>query len=106
MNDLIGVHFLWDYNTKKYRFIHMKFTQKIPLPNLKRRLAKLKLYRRKNKTSLEDLMPFFQNQLKRSGQMHEYRWFHLKCLQKNFIVPQQLLICMNPKGVGIWKTNV
>lgn len=108
MEELVQIYFSLGLQHKKIliylREIHKK---KISLRSLKRRLAKLKLYRRKKYTSVEDLVPFFQKHLERSGQLHGYRWFHLKCLQNNFVVIQetvrQLLSCMDPNGVEIRK---
>lgn len=75
--------------------------------SLKRRSRSHELLRQEEYSIPDDLVPFFQHELNRSGHLHGYRWFPLKCLQNNFVVTQQmvrqLLPCLDPQGVEIRK---
>lgn len=72
---------------------------------LKRILRKHSLYRRKNYTNLNNIVAFIDEQVRRSGQLHGYRWMHLKCLHEGFIVKRETvrlaLQLIDPDGVEI-----
>lgn len=72
---------------------------------LKRVLKRLRLYRRKHFSPLENVVSFLEEEIQKSGQLHGYRWMHLKCLQKNFTVTQEtvrlLLKALDPAGVDL-----
>lgn len=74
---------------------------------LKRILRKQKLFRRKHFSDLGSVANFIEDQLVKSGQMHGYRWMHLKCIQHGFSVTQEivreLLLLLDPEGVEIRK---
>lgn len=48
-----------------------------------------------------------ENELQNSGQLHGYRWFHLRCLQNNLVVTQEivreLIKYLDPTGVEFRK---
>ena len=73
--------------------------------HLKRILARQGLYRRKYKSDVVDVALFIQKQLNESGQMHGYKWLHLKCLHQGLVVTQEdiriLLNVMDPEGVAL-----
>lgn len=52
-------------------------------------------------------MKFLETDIVRSGQLHGYRWMHLRCLQNNLVVTQsivrELLSYLDPSGVEIRK---
>lgn len=108
MDELIQIYFSLGLSHKEILVYLQEINQKkISLRSLKRRLKRLKLYRRKNYSTFEDLVVFFQEQLNSAGNLHGYRWFHLKCLQNGFVVTQdivrQLLLCLDPQGVELRK---
>lgn len=76
---------------------------------IKRRLDRLNLRRRKNWTDLEDVIKYLQHILSSSGQMHGYRWVHLKCLQSGLVVSQrvvrEILKLLDPEGVEYRKRH-
>lgn len=75
--------------------------------SLKRILANLNLYRRKKYSSLVEIVKFIEGELSKSGQLHGYRWMHLRCLQNNLVVTQdivrELLLSLDPRGVDLRK---
>ncbi|CAG9820121.1 unnamed protein product [Phaedon cochleariae] len=75
----------------------------ISLSTLKRKLHKLGLFRRKNFTDILEIQQFIIKNTKTHGQLHGYRWMHLKCLQNNLVVTQDmvrlLLQIIDPVGV-------
>ncbi|XP_031334523.1 uncharacterized protein LOC116164477 [Photinus pyralis] len=74
---------------------------------LKRILCRLKLCRRKNYSDIGIVVNFINSQLANSGQLHGYRWMHLKCIQHGLIVTQktvrEVLALLDPEGVYIRK---
>lgn len=75
----------------------------ISLRQLRRVLRQLGLFRKKHFSGVPSLNRFLEAQLAESGQLHGYRWMHLKCLQNGFVVTQktirQLLQILDPEGV-------
>ena len=71
--------------------------------HLRRILSGMKLYRRKHYTDLLNIALFIENELSKSGQLHGYRWMHLKCLQNKMVVTREtvriLQQILDPKGV-------
>lgn len=71
---------------------------------LKRRLNKIKLFRRKNYSTLDDIIDFIYKQVQTSGHLHGYKWMHLRYIQSNLRVKQQtvrpLLKLIDPEGVA------
>ena len=72
---------------------------------LQRWLKKRNLYRRKGKSDLSDIALCIMEELGNSGQLHGYRWMHLKCLHEGFVVTEDtirvLLQILDPEGVTI-----
>ncbi|EFA07710.1 hypothetical protein TcasGA2_TC002187 [Tribolium castaneum] len=70
---------------------------------LKRALRRQQLFRRKKYSRLQNVLVFLQEEIQKSGQLHGYRWMHLRCLQKGFIVRQEtvrfILQIIDPVGV-------
>lgn len=70
---------------------------------LKRLLHKLQLHRRKNCTEFGYVLSFIKDQLDKSGQLHGYRWMHLKCIQHGLVVTQdavrKALFLLDREGV-------
>ena len=61
------------------------------------------MYSRKKYSNLEEIVKFLESELNKSGQLHGYRWMHLRCLQNNLVVTQdivrELLWYLDPTGV-------
>lgn len=72
---------------------------------LKRILRRLGLFRRKFQSEILEIAVFLEQQVARSGQLHGYRWMHLKCIQAGYTVShetvRQLLLLLDPEGVAI-----
>ncbi|CAG9821573.1 unnamed protein product [Phaedon cochleariae] len=66
------------------------------LSTLKRKLHKLGLFRRKNFTDILVIQQFITNNAKTHGQLQGYRWMHLKCLQNNSVVTQEMVCLLLP----------
>ncbi|XDV31020.1 hypothetical protein PO909_033797 [Leuciscus waleckii] len=73
--------------------------------HLKRILRERGLFRRKNYSSLVDLIDFIRNQLQFSGQIHGYRWMYAKCREKGLRVRKEdvrlVLKELDPRGVAV-----
>jgi len=79
----------------------------ISIRTLKRCLHKMNLFRKLNYTDDFTVATFIQHQLHGAGQMHGYRWMHLKCLHAGFTVTHEtvrlLISVLDPYGVAIRK---
>ena len=68
-------------------------------------LSKYGLWRKTNFTDLSAIVDFIESQLRTSGQMHGYRWLHIKCLMYGFTVTRetvrQITRYLDPVGVDI-----
>ena len=76
---------------------------------LKRTLKRIGLYRRKHKTDLLQVALFIQEEVEKSGQLHGYKFIHLKCIHKGYVVTQEtvrhLLHIIDPVGVATRSRN-
>lgn len=67
----------------------------------------MNLYRRKNYAKIEDVVNFLEMEILNSSQLHEYKWMHLRCMQNNINITQdivrELLLILDPEGVSIRK---
>ncbi|KAB0799540.1 hypothetical protein PPYR_07420 [Photinus pyralis] len=61
----------------------------LSLSTLKRKLNCLGLYRKKHFSELHLVVNFIEQQLQSSGQLHGYRWMHLKCIQHGLTVTRE-----------------
>lgn len=72
---------------------------------LKRIMHRLNLFRRKHFSPIMDVADYIFELLNTSSQLHGYRWIHLKCLQRGFVVTQRtirlLLQQLDPHGVQL-----
>lgn len=72
---------------------------------LKRLLNKMGLYRRRKYTDIEVVAHFLETEMRNSGQLHGYRWMHLKCVQQGLVVAKEkvrsLMSILDPNGVDI-----
>ena len=70
---------------------------------LHRRLRELSLFRRKGHTDILDVACFIEEELQKSGQLHGYRWMHLKCIHNGINIDKEsvrhLLGLLDPNGV-------
>ena len=71
--------------------------------HLNRKLRALGLFRRKNHTDIVDVATFIEGELQTSGQLHGYRWMHLRCIQNSISIDREtvrlLLGILDPEGV-------
>lgn len=74
----------------------------ISLRHLKRILAEMGLNRRKEYSSVGELVEFIRNQLQYSGQLHGYRWMYAKCREHGLRVKRNdvwlVMRELNPTG--------
>lgn len=77
--------------------------------HLKRILRERGLFRRKNYSSLVDLVDLIRNQLQLSGQLHGYRWMYAKCREKGLRVRKEdvrlVLKELDPRGVAVGRAR-
>lgn len=104
-NKLVNRYFSLGLQQKEIlQFLRLLHGINISHRTLKRILSKFNLYRRKDYSSLEDVTKFIEDKLNTSGQLHGYRWMHLRCLQNNLVVTQQvvreLLSVLDSEGVA------
>ncbi|XP_074034643.1 uncharacterized protein [Leptinotarsa decemlineata] len=101
---LVNKYFAYGFSQKDIlaylKFLHNKC---ISARTLKRILSRLKLYRRKNYSRFENVVNFLRQEITKSGQLQGYRWMHLRCIQNNLVVTQdivrELLWLLDPEGV-------
>lgn len=103
MDDLIIEYFSLGFKHTEIRaFLKSLHGYTIAARTLKRKLSRLGLYRRKCYSPINDVVRFIENELKTSGQLHGYRWMHLRCLQNNLVVTQGIVSeiqrLLDPKG--------
>lgn len=86
-----------------------RFHYNLSVRHLRRILARLQLYRRKDFTNLNEVVEFLQRQIERSGQLHGYRFMHLKCITHGLVVSREtvrvLLGILDPEGVEVRKSR-
>lgn len=106
-DDLIKYYFHLGLNYFEILECLSQYDIHMSLRSLKRRLQKLRLFRKKQYTSINTLQQFIQNELNGSGYLHGYKWMHLRCLQSGFTVKQEtirnLLGVLDPQGVSLRK---
>ena len=105
-NELITEYFKRGYQYKMIiNILSRRHGYEVSLSHIKRLIATLGLYRRGHHSSLEDIIEFITDQIKRSGQQHGYRFMHQKCLRSGLIVPRQVvsdaLSILDPVGVDL-----
>ncbi|KAF7653483.1 hypothetical protein LDENG_00082350, partial [Lucifuga dentata] len=75
----------------------------INIRTLKRQ--RLRLFRRKNHTNVEEVAAFLQTEIGGNGQIQRYRWLHLRAVQRGYVVTQdtirQLIKLLDPVGVEL-----
>lgn len=101
--DLVAKYFSYGFKHKEIlAFLSLLHKIDISPRTLKRILSELRLYRRINYSSIESASSFIEKELTRSGQLHGYKWMHLRCIQNNLVVTQdvvrELLQLLDPKG--------
>lgn len=71
--------------------------------HLKRILNSQGMYRRKHHTPLDEVVDYIESVLRTSGQLHGYRWIHLKCIRHGLNVDKEtvrlVLQVLDPEGV-------
>ena len=91
-------------NDEILSFLALNHRIMISKSTLKRVLRRLNLRRRKNFSDVVDVAPFILEELESTGQLHGYRWMHLKCKQAGFNIPRdmvyELLKLLDPEGVS------
>ncbi|XP_074042614.1 uncharacterized protein isoform X3 [Leptinotarsa decemlineata] len=101
---LVNKYFAYGFSQKDIlaylKFLHNKC---ISARTLKRILSRLKLYRRKNYSRIENVVNFLRQEITKSGQLQGYIWMHLRCIQNNLVFTQdivrELLWLLDPEGV-------
>lgn len=56
---------------------------------LKRKIANLNLFRRKQFTTIETVRLYITNIENTSNQLHGHKWVHLKCNRQGFVETQE-----------------
>lgn len=83
------------------------FNINLSVRQLQRELQRLELYRHKNQTDVGQVRRFIEKQLQESGELHGYRWMHLKVLQSGVIARRktvrEMLLELDPDGVNLRK---
>jgi hypothetical protein len=81
----------------------------LSLRTLKRILARSGLCRRKNKSDILDVALFIMNKVEAAGQLHGYKFMHLKCIHNGLVVTQNevryLQHIIDPEGVAYRRRN-
>ena len=79
----------------------------ISLRTLRRKLASLHLFRRKNFTDIMDVAIFIFENVSQPGFSSGYRWMHQKCINYGFTVAREIVTALmkllDPEGVSLRK---
>lgn len=110
MDDYIEVYFrlgLSYIEIQAFLIVHHRTV--LSLRTLKRRLARLGLYRRKHQSDILEVALFIQNHIQMPGFQSGYRWMHKKCLLQGNIVSREsvaaLMSILDPDGVALRKIH-
>ncbi|XP_031343268.1 uncharacterized protein LOC116170868 [Photinus pyralis] len=105
MDDYIKTYFQIGLSHKEILACLLEDGYILSLRHLRRHLRRLRLFRKKIYTDINILVEFLETQISTHGQLHGYRWMHLKCLQHGFVVTQntvrELLRTLDPDGVTL-----
>lgn len=106
LDEMVAQYFSMGFQQKEIiAFLKVLHGRRVSPRTLKRILSKLKLFRRKEYSRMEDVVQFIQGEINKSGKLHGYKWMHLRCLQNNLVVTQQvvrdLLLMLDPEGVEL-----
>ena len=81
----------------------------LSIRSLRRILSSARLYRRKHNSDILEVAMFLMNEIEESGQLHGYKFMHLKCIQRGFVVNQNtvrlLLHIIDPVGIENRRRN-
>ncbi|KAJ8297592.1 hypothetical protein KUTeg_024123 [Tegillarca granosa] len=105
-DQLIFIYFHFGLTYKEIQeMLEIKHGVVLSLRQLKRKLALMRLFRRKYYSDIEDVAMFIQRQQETSGQLHGYRWMHLKCIRNGLTVQKEivriLMKILDPIGVTL-----
>ena len=85
--------------------IYCEYGKSISVRHIKRVLNSAGFFRRKNYSDLHCVVDFIENESTMSGQLHGYRWMHLKCLMNGLCVTREtvrvILRELDPEGVDL-----
>ncbi|KAB0795826.1 hypothetical protein PPYR_04655 [Photinus pyralis] len=106
MDEVINFYFTLGFRQMEIlSCLYLIHNEIISKRTLQRKLKAMGLYRRKNVSDVITIATFIKRNLETYGQLHGYRWMHLKCLQNGLVVTQQmvriLLQTLDPEGVEI-----
>ena len=86
-------------------FLAQRFDYTVSERHLRRILARLRLYRRKVFSDLDEVVDFVSRQLAASGQLHGYRFMHQRCITNGLAVSKEtvriILKHLDPEGVEL-----
>ncbi|KAJ8300617.1 hypothetical protein KUTeg_022136 [Tegillarca granosa] len=110
-DQLIFIYFHFGLTYKEIQeMLEIKHGVVLSLRQLKRKLALMRLFRRKYYSDIEDVAMFIQRQQETSGQLHGYRWMHLKCIRNGLTVQKEivriLMKILDPIGAVLQKGGV
>lgn len=79
MEHLITKYYSYGFQQNEIlAYLKLLHKMTISIRTLKRILSKHGLYRKKYYSRIEDVVRFIQREIEKSGQLHGYRWMHLK----------------------------
>lgn len=104
--DLIQYYFFEGlYYDEILGFLTMRHNISISFRTLKRILKRHRLFRRKHFINFNSVIEFLREQVESSGQLHGFRWMHLRCIRSGFTVTRNTirlaLQFLDPHGVNI-----
>ena len=89
--------------------LSMQMGVNISLRHLKHILASLGLYRRKNRSDINEVINFITEQVNTVGQLHGYRFMTQKCSLAGISVSREvvrnIIKIIDPEGVNLRKRN-
>ncbi|XP_071956877.1 uncharacterized protein [Antedon mediterranea] len=104
--NLIRLYFHFGLNYEEIiERMFMEHDVLLSVRTLKRRLKEMSLFRRKYHSDILDVAMFIEDQINASGQLHGYRWMHMRCKQNGLNVDKEtvriILGVLDPDGVAL-----
>ena len=107
-DELIAEYFNKDWRYKEIvEALEINHDITISMRQMKTILARMGLFRRKNRSDIGDVIVFIADKLKKSGQQHGYRFMHSLCKLSGYSVSRSLVYEimkeLDPEGIALRK---
>ena len=106
-DEIVSIYFALGMSYQEILHLMAYHGHILSMRTLKRRLAKLNLYRRRNYSNILDVALFIIEKVTEPGFSNGYRWMHKMCLKNGYVVSRDtvstLMSLLDPEGVELRK---